>query len=279
MSKNIEELKSVMVICYKCGWSFSSRKPECPMCGAEIILKVKDLVQYLGEYIDRQGLTSSKKECEKFIDEFKKKNKRLPNLDEIWTAAVDFAKIQKMDKKDLKKMKEKQDVDLKDQMEKLKKKKMDEAQKKKTEKPVPAVGMVEHKKSTNVKSETDQRIEEMRKKREEITSKIAKAPGKKEEKKKPFALDEDEDEAEESIPEASQIKFEDIEEEDKGEPKLTIPSAPPMAPKNYLEKPTAINKETKETKQDSASDIIICPTCGLKNPKGSKFCQEDGTPL
>lgn len=268
MSKNIEEIKAVMVICYKCGWSFSSRKPECPMCGAEIILKYNDLVKYLGEYIERQGLDSTKKECEKFIDEFKKKNKRLPNLDELWTAAVNFAKIQKMDKQDLKKMKEKQEIDLDQQIEKLKKKKLEEVQKKKTEKVPETLTKVEDKKSIQAKSETDKRIEEMRKKREELTSKIAQAPGKKEEKKISIKLDEEEEgEEEESVPEKLEVKFDEVEEE-AYEPKLTIPATPPMAP-----------KEDKPSKKGDSSEFVICPTCGTKNPVGSKFCQEDGTPL
>lgn len=269
MSKNIEEIKAVMVICYKCGWSFSSRKPECPMCGAEIILKYNDLVKFLGEYIERQGLDSTKKECEKFIDEFKKKNKRLPNLDELWTAAVNFAKLQKMDKQDLKKMKEKQEIDLDQQIEKLKKKKLEEIQKKKsigTEKVSEPVAEVEDKKLIEAKSETDKRIEEMRKKREELTSKIGKAPTKKEEQRLSINLDEEEDE-EEIVSEKLEIKFDKIEEEP-SEPKLTIPATPPMAP-----------SDSKANKKADVSDGVICPTCGTKNPPGSKFCQEDGTPL
>lgn len=238
------------------------------MCGAEIILKYNDLVKFLGEYIERQGLDSTKKECEKFIDEFKKKNKKLPNLDELWTAAVNFAKLQKMDKKDLKKIKEKPEIDLDQQIEKLKKKKLEEAQKKKTEKVPEPVAKIEDKKSIEVKSETDKRIEEMKKKREELTTKIAQAPSKKEEKKISINLDDEEEEEEEaSVPEKLDIKFDEIEEES-AEPKLTIPVAPPMAP-----------KDSKSSKKAEASDGVICPTCGTKNPLGSKFCQEDGTPL
>jgi len=126
MSKKAEELKTVILICYKCGWSFNSNKDSCPMCGAEIVINAKELARILGEYIERQGFWISKKECENFIKTFKSKNKRLPTLDELWKSAVDYAKVQLMDEKELKKAKEKQDLELKAQIEQMKKKKLEE---------------------------------------------------------------------------------------------------------------------------------------------------------
>lgn len=172
MPKKAEEIKTIMVACYKCGWSFSSDRGECPMCGADIVLKRKELIRVLGEYIERQGLWSSKKECSKFVKRFKKKNKRLPNLDELWDAAVDFAKIQLMDKKELKKLKEKQDLDLKKQMEKIKKRKLKErrkakeAQKKETIAPE--------------KSEKEKRLEELKRRRESVIENLQQSKGEEE---------------------------------------------------------------------------------------------------
>ncbi|MHA1341976.1 MAG: zinc-ribbon domain-containing protein [Promethearchaeota archaeon] len=199
MSKKLEELKTVMLVCHKCGWSFSSRRDSCPMCGAEIVINAKELARILGEYIERQGFWSSRKECEKFIKKFKSKNKRLPTLEELWKSAVDYAKLQMMDEKEIKKMKEKQDMDLKAQIEKIKKKKLAEKMAKKSKAEIKP----EEKESIALTpEEKERRLRELKMKREGVIG---------------------------------------AEKEEEG--------------------------------------YIICPNCGAKNPPGSKFCSEDGTPL
>ncbi|MHA1819660.1 MAG: zinc-ribbon domain-containing protein [Promethearchaeota archaeon] len=266
MPKPEEELKTVMITCYKCGWSFSSRKKECPMCGAHIIISAKELVRILGEYIERQGVYASKKECENFIKKFKKSKKRLPTLDELWKASLEYVKVQLMDNKELKKMKEKkkskegQDLDLKAQMEKLKKKKMLEKQKAK-EKKLKEKGLsvgVASSDSTAMSasgiqksSVTEMSPEELKMKRlEEL-------------KKKRAAM----------------LADSKVSETDERRKKLieSLTSSTPETSPVTAGAPSASRGSTSTSSDDEG--YIICPTCGTKNPPGSKFCMEDGTPL
>jgi hypothetical protein len=142
------------------------------MCGANLVISEKELVRILGEYVDRQGLFSSKKDNEEFIKKFKHAKKRLPTLDDLWVSALDLAKLDKMSnkkeekktedkKKDDTKKDEKKELDIDGQIEKLKAKKLLEKQQKETSKkseqeaaikPIAGIGHKDDKKGT--KSDT-----------------------------------------------------------------------------------------------------------------------------
>ena len=371
-----EELKTVMITCYKCSWSYSSHKTSCPMCGANPIINQKELVRILGEYIERQGLFSSKKECASFIKKFKKERKRLPVLDELWTSAVNYVKLQTMDKKDLKKMKEKNDIDLKAQMEKMRLRKIKDKQKKsgaKTEskkeqirKPVQAEGILGDFKASFswkkgkfkgkyffgkpktvaktrhtgsamsiIPTGADLKLSEvalsgtiafkghrMRFKAKEGDTKVILDMREiiKIKKKEGSSMDtrvvsillnshgnyakygeqliftiycsqrESVEEIYEEIIDAQNWKesTEDKKIEDKSDKPTVLSREDRLealkrkrmeAAGETIVKPPTKPKEEPEKPQVTDNAYIICPTCGTKNPSGSKFCLEDGTPL
>lgn len=100
MSKPEEDLKTIMITCHNCNWSFASDKKECPMCGSNVVINEKELIRILKEYSERQGIYSTKRECENFLKKFKKNKKHLPTIEDLWDTSMDFVKIQKKSKEE-----------------------------------------------------------------------------------------------------------------------------------------------------------------------------------
>ena len=119
--------KEIEVSCAKCRWMYSTSNNHCPMCGAPLLLNHEELVRALQEYVELQGSWIVKKEAKKFIDAYKDRYKKLPDLDTLWNTAVKLAKIEEMSQEEIDKAKRKQAAQEDDEV----KKKMQELQQKK----------------------------------------------------------------------------------------------------------------------------------------------------
>ncbi len=129
--------KELEISCPKCHWMYSTRNSHCPMCGTPQLLDFDTLVKALQEYVELQGSWIVEKEAKKFIDAYRKRYKKLPDLDALWKTAIKLSKIEEMSEAEIQKKKaeqarakSKEKDEVKRKMKELQKKKLEEQKKK-----------------------------------------------------------------------------------------------------------------------------------------------------
>lgn len=107
------------------------------MCGAKIVLGEDALMKAFMDYAVRLTLDIGKGDIKDFFAAFKKNNKRLPTLSELWETAKKLSGLEEKSQADLEKMeaqkKEKTNIDLKAKMERMREEKLREKEAKEAE--------------------------------------------------------------------------------------------------------------------------------------------------